>query len=458
MVAAARSGLTRRGLLQRVSAAVAAPIAAACAARISSPTAPPSATGPASATGRASPTAQRIGGSLSILQWSHVVPAFDAYLDQWTAQWGARNGVAVRIDRIPYADLPARIAVEATAKSGHDLVANFSSGLAAVYQPSLVDISDVCERAASTYGGWLPAGEAIGKVNGSWYGFPDYAMPLLSTWRTDLWRSAGFTADHLATWDDLFDHAARLKAAGTPVGCAMSTSSYAEHTWRSLLWSYGAAEFSSDGTKVAIDSPETRRVLDLAKALFANEEPAVTTWTDGDAARYLASGKGSWIYSPLDAYRATETQAPSIAGQIRLDGPLAGPAASVCSTLFTVYGIWKFSRNVEAARQFLIDYSDDWQNQMTASVGHNYPLLRSHAQKPMPILGADPKLDHLQDIGSFLRIVGYPGPATAAANDALNRHVVSDLFASYSTGKLTADSAIAEAARRLGESLATFPA
>jgi multiple sugar transport system substrate-binding protein len=443
--------ISRRTVLKGAAAAAAVPIAAACIGN----TGTSGTTPPAAGSGTAAP--KKLSGNLNILQWSHFVPDFDTYLDKWAAEWGSKNGVTVKIDRIPQADLPARFASEVAAKSGHDLVAHFANGLPALFTTSLVDITDICDRAATKYGGWLPAGEAIGKVKGKWYGFPDFAVPFLSSWRTDLWKTAGFTQEHLTQWTELLEFAPKLKAAGNPVGCAMSQTSDAEHTWRSLMWSHGAAEFSKDGTQVAIDSPETRKVLDMAKSLFGNMEPAVLSWADVDNNTYMQSGKGAWIYNPISAYRTIETQNPDLAKKINVENPLKGSSAQVCSMQFTVYGIWNFSKNIDAARQFLIDYSDDWPNQMTASKGYNNPFLKGHTTKPMPVLGSDAKLGHLQDIYNYFQPVGYPGPSSQAAYDALNNHVVTDMFSGYCTGSKTADAAIADASKRLKDSLTKFP-
>jgi multiple sugar transport system substrate-binding protein len=447
--------LDRRTLLKGAAAAAAIPIAAACVGNqgTSGGTTTPAAKTSAGATA----TPVKLSGNLNILQWSHFVPDFDTYLDKWAADWGAKNGVTVKIDRIPQADLPARFASEVGAKSGHDLVAHFANGLPALFTSSLVDITDICDRAANKYGGWLPAGEAIGKVKGKWYGFPDFAVPFLSAWRTDLWKTAGFTKDHLTLWTELLEFAPKLKAAGNPIGTAVSQTSDAEHTWRSLMWSHGAYEFSKDGTQVVIDSPETRNVLTMAKTIYTNEEPAVLSWADVDNNTYLQSGKGAWIYNPISAYRTIEAQNPALAAKINIENPLKGTKDQICSMQFTVYGIWNFSKNIDAARQFLIDYSDDWPGQMTASKGYNNPFLKGHAAKPMPVLGTDTKLSHLQDIYNYFQPVGYPGPSSQAAYDALNTHTITDMFSAFVTGKSTADQAIADATKRLKDSLVKFP-
>ena len=447
--------IDRRTLLKGAAAAAAIPIAAACVGNTTttSATTAPAAT---SAGATAAPP-RKLSGNLNILQWSHFVPDFDTYLDKWAAAWGAKNGVTVKIDRIPQADLPARFASEVAAKSGHDLVAHFANGLPALFTSSLVDITDIADRAATKYGGWIPAGEAIGKVNGKWYGFPDFLVPFLSSWRTDYWKAAGFTGDHLTDWQQLFDYAPKLKAAGNPIGTAVSQTSDAEHTWRSLMWSYGAYEFSKDGKTITIDSPETRTVLNLAKGLYGNMEPAVLSWADVDNNTYLQSGKGAWIYNPISAYRTIQTQNPDLANKINVENPLKGAKDQIASIQFTVYGIWNFSKNIDAAHQFLIDYSDDWEGQFLASKGYNNPFLKAHQKKPMPVLGSDPKLTHLQDIANFVQPVGYPGPSSQAAYDALNNHHVTDMFSNYVSGKKSIDDAIADAKKRLQDSLTKFP-
>ncbi len=444
-----KRGLSRRTLLKGAAAAATAPLLAACIGQQT-----PAGGGSTAASGSGAP---KLGGNLNILQWSHFIPEFDTFLDKWAKDWGDKNGVTVKIDRIPQADLPARFAAEASAKSGHDLIAHFANGLPALFQPSLVDITDICDRAANKYGGWIPAGEAIGKVKGKWYGYPDFAVPFLSTWRTDVFKAAGYTKDHLETWDDLISMAPKVKAAGSPVGTAMSQTSDAEHTWRSLMWSHGAAEFSKDGKDVAIDSPETRQVLGLAKTLYGSMDNAVLSWADVDNNTYLQSGKGSWIYNPISAYRTIQTQNPDLEKKLAVDLPLKGTKAQIASIQFTVYGIWNFAKNIDAARQFLTDYGDDWEAQFTASKGYNNPFLKSRQKKPMPVLGTDPKLTQLQDVPQFIQPVGYPGPSSQAAYDSLNNHIVTDLFANVCTGKKSADDAIAEAAKRLKDSLTKFP-
>jgi hypothetical protein len=74
----------------------------------------------------------------------------------------------------------------------------------------------------------------------------------------------------------------------------------------------------------------------------------------------------------------------------------------------------------------------------------------------MPVLGNDPKLQALQDIANNVRAIGNPAPATKAAFDSLNTHIVTDMFTNYATGKKSMDDSIADAAKRLKDSIAKF--
>jgi multiple sugar transport system substrate-binding protein len=38
--------------------------------------------------------------TLSIVQWSHFVPEYDKWFDEFAKSWGGRNGITVTIDHI----------------------------------------------------------------------------------------------------------------------------------------------------------------------------------------------------------------------------------------------------------------------------------------------------------------------------------------------------------------------
>src|SRR2546427_11389557 len=77
--------------------------------------------------------AQIKGTTLRILQWSHFIPAYDAWYDKFAKERGDKNGVKVRLDHIPHLDIPARMAAEFAAGAGHDIIYNSSSILTRLY-------------------------------------------------------------------------------------------------------------------------------------------------------------------------------------------------------------------------------------------------------------------------------------------------------------------------------------
>src|SRR3954454_1011177 len=59
--------------------------------------------------------------SLTIVQWSHFVPEYDKWFDNFAKDWGSKNNIAVTVNHIPVANVAARAAAEVSAQSGHDL-------------------------------------------------------------------------------------------------------------------------------------------------------------------------------------------------------------------------------------------------------------------------------------------------------------------------------------------------
>src|SRR2546428_11065598 len=99
--------------------------------------------------------AQIKGTTLRILQWSHFIPAYDAWYDKFAKEWGEKNGVKVRVDHIPHLDIPARMAAEFAAGAGHDIIYHGSSILPRLLYKKLLDLTDVAEQAGKDYRGWI---------------------------------------------------------------------------------------------------------------------------------------------------------------------------------------------------------------------------------------------------------------------------------------------------------------
>src|SRR5947209_1540860 len=373
-------------------------------------------------------------------QWSHFIPAYDAWFDNvFVKEWGEKNGVKVRVDHIPHLELPARMAAEFAAGAGHDIIHNSSSILTRLYYKNLVDISDVYEQTGKKHGGWIPAARPLVSVEGREYGMPMFYILLPMLWRKDLFDQAGLKPPD--TWELARVAARTLKPKGHPTGIQFSQCADANLNWRSLLFSFGGAEADPSGENILIDSKETREALRFAKALFDEGMTAeVFSWDDASDNRFLASGVGCWIHDAISAYRTTEDTNPPVFANTQIALEPAGPNGKrVSVSAANVYMIWKFSKNQQAAKEFLTYFTDSDREGMIQSRGYNMPYLTGFAKKPMPIIGADPKMQILQDFPNIVAFYGYPGPFTTPIQEVVNLFVLPDMFTRIARGQNVED-------------------
>jgi len=238
------------------------------------------------------------------------------------------------------------------------------------------------------------------------------------------------------TWDDFRKAARLLKPKGHPTGMPFSRCNDANHNWRALLYCFGAKETDPSGQTIALDSKETREAMRFAKALFdEGMTPEVFSWDDASDNRYLASGVGCWIHDAISAFRTTEDTNPDVFKNTFMLPEATGPAGLQWNVSDpNVYAIWKLSKNVPAAKEYLVALNDSQPAAMAASRGYNMPFLVDHYKKPMPALGNDPKLAVLQDQLKINAFFGFPGPITAPAQEVLTTFVVPDTFTRVARG------------------------
>jgi multiple sugar transport system substrate-binding protein len=470
--------LTRRWVLRVVgvgifglglSAACSSPAAPAAPAPTTAPAAaPPAAPTAAGAaakptTAAAAPTtapaaSKNLGGELSILQWSHFVPAYDTWFDKWATDWGTKNKVTVTVDHINGLDLPARFAAESSAKSGHDIIE--FNGLVQTYryEKQLLDVTDLQNFGIEKYGQPTALAKGMGFVNGVWRAVPSYHILVAPLVRTDLMQTIGNPP--LKTWDDIRQACGKLKSqSNNPAGMAISHCNDSEHNWRAAMWSYGASEVQQDGKTLNVDTKEFRAFLDFAKAFYQEaNEPEVFAWDNVSDNRYLGSGQGSFIHDAISSLRSIQPppdkpdpDSQKLYDSISIGPPLTGPAGQHIMADVNVYAIWQFAKNQEAAKSFLHDWLDIWKEAMTQSTGYNMPMFENLYQKPMPVLGSDPKYQLLQDFkgDQVFHTFGYPGPPNAAAQEVQANFHLSDVIGIYVRGNTSLDATIKEATNRL---------
>jgi multiple sugar transport system substrate-binding protein len=377
--------------------------------------------------------AQIKGTSLRMLVWSHYVPAYDVWFDKYCKEWGDKVGVKVRVDHIPHLELPARYAAEFAAGAGHDLIYFVGQILTGQYYRNLVDLSDVADGIGKKHGGWLDAAKGPSMVGNSWFAVPDFFISIPVLWRKDLFASVNMGEPK--TWDDLRKAAGALKPKGHPTGMQFSHCNDANHNWRALMYCYGAKETDPSGQNVTIDSKEMREALKMGKALYdEGMTPEVFSWDDASDNRFLASGVASWIHDAISAFHSTRLTNPKVFEQTFVVPEVAGPGGTWNVGEPNVWAIWKFSKNVPAAKEFIQTLADNQKEAMEASLGYNMPFLKTQYTKPMPYLGKDAKLSKLQDQEKLTAFFGYPGPMTPPAQEVVTTFIIPDMFTKVARG------------------------
>jgi multiple sugar transport system substrate-binding protein len=393
--------------------------------------------------------------TLSILCWSHFVPAYDKWFDQFGQEWASKNNVKLTIDHIPHLNLAAKIAAEVATQSGHDIVQLAASGTEK-FAPALIDLQDVADKLGKKYGGWTPLAENYSSYKGKFHSIPDYFIDFPGLYRKDLWTEIGMP-NGPDTWDEVRTGGAKLKAKGFPVGIGLAHHNDSRNSWRAIMWSHGGSEVTKDGKTLTYNSKEVREALKYVKALYKEAmTPEVLAWDDASNNRLLASGRGSWIHNPISAYRTIEAQNKELAAKIHVSLSPKGPAGRWSFANCLAYGVTKFSKNQDTAKAFIEHLTDNFKEAFKASTGYNNPFLKTYAKGPLPIISEDPKLKVLEKSPEYHYTIGHPGPLTVAADEVYQQFVMIDAAAQFCSDKMDLEQTVKWADDKLKAIYAKF--
>jgi multiple sugar transport system substrate-binding protein len=434
--------VTRGGFLRRAGAATASVALGAAAA-------PYAFAGPLRFSGR------WLAGDLSVVQWQHFVPAYNAWFRTWAREWGERNDVEVTVDLEIYTELPALAAAEAKARRGHDVFGFLSPP--ARYEGQVIDHTAVVREIEESAG---PYGE-LGRMSTynprtrRFFGVADYHVPAPLLWRHDLWNELGQSP---ATWESVRAAAPALRASGHPIGIGMANDADSNVALLSLLLCFGAS-LQDEAGGLAIDSERTVEAVEFMADLQARGgESAVYRWDATANNQHILSGKGSLIVNAISPIRRADDLGMPFARDLWIWPVPQGPAARLGVGQYTsVYSIWRFARNREAAEAFLAELALAAPAATAASRFFNFPCFPgAHPAKQIyKAASADPhapkgKYSILTTVAStYTRNAGYPGHTNAAVQDALDLFLIPRMFAQAAQGRMSAAESVSETAARM---------
>ena len=118
-------------------------------------------------------SARQLSGSLSIVQWTHVIGGFDTWFNGWAKDWGASNDVEVEVDHMSITRLPALVASEAAAQKGHDIVGFLAPPTA--YEDQVIDHGTIVRAVERIVGPYSALGQqsTYNPRRGTYFGISD---------------------------------------------------------------------------------------------------------------------------------------------------------------------------------------------------------------------------------------------------------------------------------------------
>lgn len=392
------------------------------------------------------------GAKLNVLRWKRFVPAEDEAFMQLVAAFSKATGVEMNISNESFDDIQPKASVAANTGQGPDLVWGLHS-LPHLFPDKVNDLSDVADYLGKKFGGWVPAAEGTCKKDGKWIGIPIAFNGGYMNYRIKAMNDAGFKEFPKDTAGFL-ELCKAMKAKNTPAGFAMGHATGDGNAWLHwVLWSHGAYLIDKDN-KVSINSPETAKSLEYAKALYDTFIPGTASWNDSSNNKAFLSGElyltanGISIYAAAQADSAKDPKMKAIAEDMNHAlfpvGPVGKPQElQLCFPILQ----FKYSKVPNAGKAFIAFMMDAAQYGPWLSAAVGYLTQPLNEYEKLPFWTADPKRTVFRDCAKRSLTAAGIGKMDERAATAIADFIVVDMYANYCTGATDVKGAIAQAER-----------
>jgi len=349
--------------------------------------------------------------------------------------FAAKHNATFAGEFIDQPEVAAKLTAEEQAQSGHDIV-DLQDNLPAIHKNYLVPLDDVVAEITKEFGPFYPVAKDSGYVDGHWISLPWLGNSELAVYRSDYLAKVGEQPP--ANWNDLLRAATKLKKAGHPVGIAISATEDSNAALYPLLWSFGGSVTDTQG-RLAIDSPATNAALDYVRKLAAQMEPAVYSWDDSSNNKYILSGRGAYTINAPSIYLKAKRDKMAFAAAVKHGQPPAGPKGRFFYVDIHGWGIFKFSKNIDLAKQLLRSmYTVESQKTfLTLGQGYDMPVLPHFDVSPP--YAADPQLRAELNYMPHAHLASYPAAPDARAEKAYQTFVLPNMFARAAQGASNKD-------------------
>jgi multiple sugar transport system substrate-binding protein len=399
---------------------------------------------------------KQLSGELRIMQWAHFVPAYDQWLDNtYVKQWGEANDVDVKVDHINNALLYSTGASEVAAQSGHDLFWFISPP--ATFQKQVVPVDDIVQEVTKKLG---PMSKVAKKSTYNpktkhFYGFPDDYAPDPVQYRKSFLEQTGVS---LNTWEDLRKGAPKLKAIGHPVGLGMSNEIDSNMMLTSLLYCYGGF-IQDEQNRIVIGQGANRKgaieALKVMRDIYKNGmSDEVFAWTAASNNQAFLAGRLSMALNAISIERSAEQSGnQALSDDSWLAAIPRGPATRLGNEhVMGVFVIWKFAKNKEAAKKYLVDQQLGYREHFIRSQYYNFPAWTGAIKGGFKTIRQLCAQDSHKPKGKYTILTtiaeryttnpGHPGNTTPVMDELYNTFLIPQMFAEVAQGKSTPAEAV----------------
>ena len=392
---------------------------------------------------------RQLAGELRIMQWAHFVPAYDQWLDNtYVKRWGEANDIEVKVDHINNALLYSTGASQVAAQSGHDLFWFISPP--STFQKQVVPVTDIVQEVSRKLG---PMSKVARKSTYNpktkqFYGFPDDYAPDPVQYRRSYLQEAGVS---LNSWESLRQGAPKLKAIGHPVGLGMSNEIDSNMMLTSLLYCYGGF-IQNEENRIVIGQGSNRRgaiealtvMRDIYRRGMSDE---VFAWTAASNNQAFLAGRLSVALNAISIARSAENSGnTALSDDTWLASIPRGPHMRMGNEhVMGVFVIWKFAKNKEMAKKYLIDQQLGYREHFIRSGYYNFPAWTGAIKGGFKEIRKMCAQDTHKPRGKYTVLTtiaekyttnpGHPGNTTPVIDEIFNTFLIPQMFAEVAQGK-----------------------
>jgi multiple sugar transport system substrate-binding protein len=410
----------------------------------------PALLGWAKAWAQAAPWKAESGAKLTVMRWKRFVEAEDKAFNDMVAAFKAATGTDMNVFSESFEDVQPKASVAANTGSGMDLAWGLHT-LPQLFPTKALQMNDVADYLGKKYGGWTEAAAATCKQGDKWLGIPVATIGGYLNFRTSAIQKAGFK-EVPADFPGFLELCKGLKANNTPAGFALGHASGDANAWvHWALWGHGAYTVDKND-KVIINSPETVKALEYAKALSDTFIPGVASWNDSSNNKAFLAGELYLTNNGISIYVAAKDDpnkkdlAEDIDHALWPVGPTGKPTELQLCVPILAFNFTKYPNAAKAFVAFMLE-KDNYEKWLSGARGYLTHTL--NAYDSAPVWTADPKNKvFAQASKRALPASGLGTPGEKAAT-AIADFLMVDMFANYCMGREDAKGAISIAERQL---------